>query len=74
MSMDADWSRTCEGCEYIQLVPWPKKGNCCENVPAFCCFAPGPCRGYHMGTERLLPYIPAWCPKKNALAGGQHTT
>ena len=33
-------------------------------VTAYRCFAPGPHRGYHIGTERLLPYIPAWCPER----------
>lgn len=57
MSAGADWSRTCEGCEHVKSEPWAK------GKTAFRCFAPGPCRGYHIGTERFLPYIPAWCPK-----------
>lgn len=64
MSAGADWSRTCEGCEYITAVPWPVRGNCHKETVAFRCFAPGTYRGYHMGTEHLFPYVPAWCPKR----------
>lgn len=65
MSVCADLSRTCEGCEHLRAGPWPVKGNCTKDTVAFRCFAPGPYRGYHMGTDRLLPYVPAWCPKED---------
>lgn len=58
----ADFSRTCEGCEYIRTEIW-KMGTSLKEATAYRCFAPGPRQGYHMGTERLFPYIPAWCPK-----------
>ena len=58
----ADFSRTCEGCKYIRTEIW-KMGTSLKEVEAYRCFAPGPRKGYHMGTERLFPYIPAWCPK-----------
>ena len=67
----ADFTRTCEGCEHIKMEIW-KMGTSLKEVKAFRCFAPGPRQGYHMGTERLFPYIPAWCPKmeqKACLAG-----
>lgn len=63
MSDGADWSRTCKGCEYIQTELWPVKGSYHEEATAYRCFAPGEHHGYHMGTGRLFPYIPAWCPK-----------
>ena len=63
MSARADFSRTCEGCAYIQTVLWLVKGSYSETAVAYRCFAPGPYQGYHMGTHRLLPYVPAWCPK-----------
>ncbi len=63
MSMGADFSRTCEGCEHIRTEPWPVKGSYSEKTIAFRCFAPGKRKGYHMGTTYLFPYIPAWCPK-----------
>lgn len=53
----ADYSRTCEGCEHI-ITEHLAKGK-----PAYRCFAPGKCKGYVVGVERFLPYIPAWCPK-----------
>lgn len=62
--MIADFSQTCHGCEYIRIEPWPVKGNYVETDVAFRCFAPGAHMGYHVGTGKLLPYIPAWCPKK----------
>lgn len=62
MSAGADFSRTCAGCEHIKTEPWPLKGSYRKETVAYRCFAPGPRRGYHMGTGRLLPYIPAWCP------------
>lgn len=65
MSVRADLSRTCKRCEYMRTEQWPVKGSYTKNTVAFRCFAPGPCRGYHMGTDRLLPYIPAWCPKED---------
>ena len=63
MSAGADFSRSCAGCRYIKAGPWPKRGCRYEEVTAFRCLAPGPRQGYHMGTGRLFPYIPAWCPK-----------
>ena len=66
--MGADWSRTCEGCRHVVEVPWPVKGSYHETVTAYRCFAPGPHRGYHIGTGRVLPYIPAWCPKNKKTA------
>lgn len=60
----ADFSRTCEGCEYIRVDPWPVKGSCIEKLTAYRCFAPGEHHGYHMGTTFLFPYVPAWCPKR----------
>ena len=63
MSMGADFSRTCEGCEHIRTEPWPVKGSYSEKTIAFRCFAPGKRKGYHMGTTYLFPYIPAWCPR-----------
>lgn len=63
MSAGADFSRTCAGCEHLRAVLWPVKGSYTETTTAFRCFAPGPHRGWHMGTGLLLPYVPAWCPK-----------
>lgn len=62
-SVLADFSRTCEGCEHIRATPWPVKGSYRKETVAYRCFAPGPRKGYHMGTIHLFPYIPAWCPK-----------
>lgn len=56
MSAGADWSRTCEGCTHIVNEPGPK-GTLWAR-----CFAPGPRRGYVVGNEHFLPYVPAWCP------------
>ena len=61
--MGADRSRTCEGCRHVVEAQRPVKGSYHETVTAYRCFAPGPHRGYHIGTGRVLPYIPAWCPK-----------
>ena len=63
MSEGADFSRTCAGCEYIRTEMWPLKGGRGKEAESYRCFAPGPCQGYHMGTGRILPYVPAWCPK-----------
>ena len=54
----AIWGRTCEGCEHVMAEPWAR------GKTGFRCGAPGPNRGYHIGTERLFPYIPAWCPRE----------
>lgn len=54
----ADFSRTCEGCAFLKSEDWA------QGKIAFRCFAPGPNKGYHMGTERVLPWVPAWCPEK----------
>lgn len=56
-TVKCDYSRTCEGCEYIRTEEWT------PNKSAFRCFAPGRTCGYVVGVERFLPYIPAWCPK-----------
>ncbi len=53
----ADFSRTCEGCEHVVTEERLKQ------KAVFRCFAPGRCKGYQIGRERFLPYIPAWCPK-----------
>ena len=53
----ADFSRTCEGCEHIITEPGGKGRK------VFRCFAEGPYKGYTVGFDRFLPYIPAWCPK-----------
>ena len=66
--MGADWSRTCEGCDSATAVPWPVRGSYNETVTAYRCLAPGPHQGYHIGTGRLLPYIPAWCPDRKKTA------
>ena len=54
----ADFSRTCDGCAFLKSEDWAR------GKTAFRCFAPGPNKGYHMGTERVFPWIPAWCPVK----------
>ena len=56
-TVKADYSRTCEGCRFLVTEPWLK------DVPSFRCGADGRCKGYIVGIERLLPYIPAWCPQ-----------
>lgn len=53
----ADFSRTCEGCEHVLTEPGGK------GKEVFRCFAEGPRKGYTVGFDRFLPYIPAWCPK-----------
>ena len=53
----ADFSRTCEGCEHVVTEPWAK------GQTSYRCFAEGRCKGYTVGIERFLPYVPAWCPK-----------
>lgn len=53
----ADHSRTCAGCEHVVTEAWVNNQTC------YRCFAPGMTRGYIVGIERFLPYIPAWCPK-----------
>ena len=67
-NMGADWTRTCQGCRHVVEALWPVKGSYHETVTAYRCFAPGPHHGYHIGTERLLPYIPAWCPERKKTA------
>ena len=54
-TVKADYSRTCEGCRFLITEPWLK------DVQSFRCGADGRCKGYIVGIERLLPYIPAWC-------------
>lgn len=65
--MIADFSHTCQGCEYILTELWPVKGSYHEEAIAYRCGATGPRQGYHMGTGSLLPYVPAWCPKMEAI-------
>lgn len=67
-NMGADWTRTCEGCGYVRAVPWPVKGSYRMETTAYRCFAPGPRQGCHIGTERFVPYIPAWCPERKKTA------
>lgn len=62
MSGGADFSQTCKGCEHVRSVPWPVKGSYSKETVAFRCFEPGKHKGYVIGIERLVPYIPAWCP------------
>lgn len=64
-----DFSRTCEGCEFLRTELWPVKGSYSEMTIAFRCFAPGMRQGYHMGTTYLFCYVPAWCPKAAAKEG-----
>ena len=54
----ADFSRTCDGCDFLKSEDWAR------GKIAFRCFAPGPNQGYHMGTDRVFPWVPAWCPVK----------
>ena len=56
MSRTAD-NGTCAGCSHIVAEPWPR------GKTALRCSAPGKCKGYVVGFDRPLPYIPAWCPK-----------
>lgn len=56
-TVKADYSHTCEGCRFLVTEPWLK------DVLSFRCGADGRCKGYIVGIERLLPYIPAWCPQ-----------
>lgn len=56
-TVKADYSRTCEGCRFLITEPWLK------DVQSFRCGADGRCKGYIVGIERPLPYIPAWCPE-----------
>ena len=65
----ADWSRTCEGCRYVETVMWPVKGSYSKETEAYRCNAPGPHQGYHIGTGVFLPYVPAWCPEMEARKG-----
>ena len=59
ISIGADFSRTCEGCEYIRTERWPVRGKYHETTDAFRCFAPGPRQGYHIGTTYLLKTMDA---------------
>lgn len=61
MSAGADFSRNCLRCEYLRTELWPVIGGRGKETVAYRCFAPGPCRGYHMGTGLIFPYVPAWC-------------
>lgn len=53
----ADYTRTCAGCSSVVTEDWVNGKQC------FRCYAPGQTRGYIVGIERFLPYVPAWCPK-----------
>lgn len=75
MNAGADFSRTCKGCEHVKSELWPVKGSYSKETTAYRCFAPGPCQGYHIGTDHFLPYIPAWCPlMEQGKEGGQWET
>lgn len=50
-------SKTCGDCDAVGAEKWPK------GKTALRCSAPGAYRGYVVGFDRPLPYIPAWCPK-----------
>lgn len=56
MSVSLD-NRTCDGCKHIVAELWPR------GKMALRCSALGKCKGYVVGFDRPLPYIPAWCPK-----------
>lgn len=58
MSAGADFSLNCLGCEHLRTELWPLRGGRGKETVAYRCFAPGPCRGWHMGTGLILPYIP----------------
>lgn len=63
---NADYTRTCAGCEYIIEETFATKAN--KNGTCYRCNAPaaGPWRGRVIGFDRRIePYIPAWCPKLN---------
>ena len=60
MSVRADFSRTCDGCEYVVQAQGGKGGA------MFRCSAPGAYRGRTIGAVRLEPYVPAWCPKMSS--------
>lgn len=49
--------KTCGDCDAVVAEKWPK------GKTALRCSAPGAYRGYVVGFDRPLPYIPAWCPK-----------
>ena len=51
------FGHSCDGCEAIVKEMWAKEKT------RFRCNAPGPFKGYIVGTKRFMPYIPAWCPK-----------
>ena len=55
--MKADFTRTCAGCDAIVIEPGPK------GEPWNRCFEDGPFKGYVVGINHFLPYIPAWCPR-----------
>lgn len=55
--IEADFTRTCEGCKEVIAEPWPKQKT------GYRCGADGPWRGCVVGVRRFRPYIPAWCPK-----------
>lgn len=57
MSPSADFSRSCEGCDALLHEERATGASC------YRCGHPGPRQGYMMGGRRLVPYIPAWCPK-----------
>lgn len=62
------FGRSCDGCEEVVTEPWAK------GKTGFRCNAPGRCKGYTVGVERFLPYIPAWCPKLKEKGDGPEWT
>lgn len=60
----AQFGRSCEGCAHVMPEAWAKGRT------LYRCDAEGPRKGYVIGKERFLPYIPAWCPKQAFGAAG----
>lgn len=58
----ADFSRTCQGCEYAQKGQWDKKRI------YYRCMAPGPWQRRAIGIGWFLPYVPAWCSCKEVIS------
>lgn len=48
--MNADFTRTCEGCEHVVTESWSK------DTLSYRCFAPGRCKGRVVGVKRFDPY------------------
>ena len=66
--MNADFSRTCEGCEHVVTESWSK------DTLSYRCFAPGRCKGRVVGVKRFDQYIPAWCPKIGGMRAPEKKT